>query len=218
MKLLKILPIFTIAFLAASISISQAQSSSSSAEEVYFLHPRYASPEDSILFNYIQNYFTLCLDRQRNIRTKEAKDSLIKAIYYSVLSEDHSLVLHKCVGGGIEFAVSECKVEIVKNKLKLNILSEAENITTLVIIENGVAMVQEKFTNFYNDEKMASFCKTHQNDKKLKDVKCLDKIITYTIKDDFSDIDLNNLAHEIHCQCALWRSGDRYSCDPYYDE
>jgi hypothetical protein len=84
-----------------------------------FLHVKYyvcanQLPEDSILFIY--NYFTLCADQQKNSRLIQAKDSLIKAVYYSVLAKDYSLLLHKCVGGGIYFDVSECKVLVGKNK------------------------------------------------------------------------------------------------------
>lgn len=59
----------------------------------------------------------LCVQiSKKNSRLIQAQDSLIKAVYYSVLAKDYSLLLHKCVGGGIYFDVSECKVLVGKNK------------------------------------------------------------------------------------------------------
>jgi hypothetical protein len=146
------------------------------------------------------------------LKLKAAKDSLEQAIFPVLLTDKN------ISGCGFDQDVSSCKVLLKDDKIQLNVLSEEKNVKTTVNIANGIATVQEKFTSHYNDADLAKFCQLHQNDKKVKDVKCVNKTIIYTLKDNFNDIDLKNLEDELYCQCVRWLTFNHSYCGQRSDE
>lgn len=203
MKILKILPIIAIVLLAASRSFSYAKTESDNDDLNL----------DSAFQAYAKEFESHnCGNRPKDLKLRVAKESLEQAIF-PVLLKDKSKF--EC---GFDHDVSSCKVLLKDDKIQLNVLSEEKNIKTTVNISNGIATIQEEFTSHYNDADLAEFCKLHQNDKKVKDVKCVNKTIVYTLKDNFSNIDLKNIEDELYCQCERWLILNHSYCGPRSDE
>ena len=193
MKLLKILPIIAITLLAACKStvpqteslleehVSSAGEISSSSDEI--AKSKYANPKDSVE------------------RFEQAKDSLLFAALYILIHKDGGARIFSCGGRGPD--ILSCDVQIDENILRLNALSVLQNIKTSITISKGIATVREEFTNHFKDAELAEFCKFHKNDPKVKHVEHIDNVITFTLEDDFSDIDLGNLAHKLKEDCNL---------------
>lgn len=189
MKLVKILPITAFSLLPACWSFSYAETEPDNDDLNL----------DSAFQAFDKEYESHnCRNRPENLKLKAAKNSLEQAIFPVLLTDKN------ISGCGFDYDVSSCKVLLKDDKIQLNVLSEEKNVKTTVNIANGIATVQEKFTSHYNDADLAKFCQLHQNDKKVKDVKCVNKTIIYTLKDNFNDIDLKNLEDELYCQCVQW--------------
>lgn len=203
MKIIKILPITAFSLLAACWSFSYAETESDNDNLNL----------DSAFQAFDKEYESHnCRNRPENLKLKAAKDSLEQAIFPVLLTDKN------ISGCGFDHDVSSCKVLLKDDKIQLNVLSEEKNVKTTVNIANGIATVQEEFTSHYNDAELAEFCKFHQIDKKVKDVKCINKTIIYTVKYNFSDIELKNLEDELYCQCVRWLTFNHSYCGQRSDE
>jgi len=204
MKILKILPIIVIAFLAACrstvpqseslleerVSIT-TESSSSVAVEVDFSKPRFLSPEDSAaIFKDLSKYVF---------------DSII-------LDMSANFFDYRLVGCGDEGpALALCDIDYDKQKIHLNILSRDKKYQFNLNIENGIATVKKTF-NDYDDEKVRNLCTEHKSDSTKKNVTCNNKSISFSFKDNINGYDLSNLGGEYYEDCVWGKAYVRGSC------
>lgn len=204
MKILKILPIIVIAFLAACrstvpqseslleerVSIT-TESSSSVAVEVDFSKPRFLSPEDSAaIFKDLSKYVL---------------DSII-------LDMSANFFDYRLVGCGDEGpALALCDIDYDKQKIHLNILSRDKKYQFNLNIENGIATVKKTF-NDYDDEKVRNLCTEHKSDSTKKNVTCNNKSISFSFKDNINGYDLSNLGGEYYENCVFGLAHVRGSC------
>ena len=204
MKILKILPIIVIAFLAACrstvpqserlleerVSIT-TESSSSVAVEVDFSKPRFLSPEDSAaIFKDLSKYVF---------------DSII-------LDMSANFFDYRLVGCGDEGpALALCDIDYDKQKIHLNILSRDKKYQFNLNIENGIATVKKTF-NDYDDEKVRNLCTEHKSDSTKKNVTCNNKSISFSFKDNINGYDLRNLGGEYYEDCVFGLTHVNVNC------
>ena len=215
MKILKILPIIAITLLAACKStvpqteslleehVSTAGEISSSSDEI--AKPKYANPKDSVE------------------RFEQAMDSMIYAALHFIAKDNNynpcgcSQGVQSCsvlFNGNLLDYSSELKSNGINDQLQLNVLSVLKNVKTSLTISNETAFVREEFSDYYKDTKLAEFCVFHKNDPKVKNVECIDKVITFSLNDNYRDIDLKTLAKELYSYCDLWQSRVCARCGP----
>lgn len=249
MKLLKIIPIIAVAFLAACKSTvpqsgslpeervspviesgdSSAQeftpeSSSSSSSSITGLPKMWYEDPIDTSFDEIDlrdfgNSFPLCCinlpeddnSQKDSLKSfRQAECSLEQAIDYA-LAHDRSI--DDPLGCNWHSQVADCKVQFNDNKLLFNVLSEAKHIKTSVTLADGIATIQENFSNFISETKFAEFCNFHKNDPNVAHVECFNRAIIYTMKEKFIIDKMNNLFDDFKYLCGLWLTKDKAHCE-----
>ncbi len=146
---------------------------------------------------------------------RQAECSLEQAIYYA-LAHDRSI--DDPLGCNWHSQVADCKVQFSDNKLLFNVLSEAKQIKTSVTLADGIATIQEIFSNFISETKFAEFCNFHKNDPNVAHVECFDRTIIYTMKEKFIIDNMKNLVDDFISICNIWASRDKAHCEIFNGE
>ena len=242
MRHLKILPIIAIALLAAcKLTVPQSErlleetvspaiesgdssaqeftpeSSSSSSSSITGLPKMWYEDPIDTSFDEINSFPLCCINLPEDDNSqkdplksfRQAECSLMHAIYY-VLADDRSIDPWGC---DWHSQVADCKVQFNDNKLLFNVLSEAEHIKTSVTIADGIATIQENFSNFISETKFAEFCNFHKNDPNVAHVECFDRAIIYTMKEKFIIDNMNNLFDDFKYLCGFWLTKDKAHCE-----
>ena len=243
MKFLKILPIIAIALLAACKStvpqteslleehISSAgeissssvtelipESSSCSSSSITGLPKMWYEDPIDTSFDEINSFPLCCINLPEDDNSqkdslksfRQAECSLEQAIDYA-LAHDRSI--DDPLGCNWHSQVADCKVQFNDNKLLFNVLSEAKHIKTSVTLADGIATIQENFSNFISETKFAEFCNFHKNDPNVAHVECFDRAIIYTMKEKFIIDNMNNLFDDFKYLCGLWLIKDKAHCE-----
>ena len=203
MKIIKIIPLIALVFLAACKStvpqsehlleehISPAIENSSNSE----MSLNSSEKDSTVIFDRIKSY-----------------------VYDSVITDmttNFTVIGNICCSFGPYKYLSRCKVQYDSTHIHLNMISFDEKYQFNLNIENGIAFAQKKYNN-YNQGKMNDLCAQHKSDSTKQNVACENNTITFTFKDDFSGYDLRNLGEsDFGFECFYRISIPLCICDSY---